>query len=129
MLAASRVLLERVRDALDPTAMLCDRRGCTFSDERRRRHNLPPLDTTHVTPFSRTVAALLQPVVRAIGRQVAALLVARCSTHAQCCRRPRRADRPTAAALRAALHDHVLCDACARADEQLQTHLDALRQL
>lgn len=109
MLAASRVVLERVSDAFDPTQLNCNERGCVFSDEHRVRQGLPEASGAFVTPHTQALARLLRAIIAAVSR------------------RAHRA-RPSIEAIERAVHEHVMCGTCTDS-ATIEEHMKALESL
>jgi hypothetical protein len=109
MLAASRVILERICDAFDPTQLNCNARGCVFSDEHRVRQGLPAASGAFVTPHTQALARLLRVVMSAVTRR-------------------QHAKRPSVEAVERAVHEHVMCSKCTEA-ETIEQHMKALESL
>ena len=109
MVAASRVLLERVRDSFDPTQLNCNAKGCVFSDEARRRQGVPESSGLFSTPHTRNLARLLTALIGTLSR------------------RQKRA-RPSVDSVLHALEQHVLCEECAE-PQQIEQHIEAIATL
>jgi hypothetical protein len=109
MLAASRVILERICDAFDPTQLNCNARGCVFSDEHRVRQGLPAASGAFVTPHTQALARLLRALMATLTRR-------------------QHAARPSVAAVERAVREHVMCAECTDATA-IEQHMKALESL